>query len=176
MQHEDSNPNAITFGYALKACRVLENIEEAQELHEKIVRGSLLSDLHVGNALLDMYVSCFLLGKTLEVFKEVSQSGGDVRLSTSLVDMYAKCGMMAKAQEVFNLLSRPNIVAWTSLVGGYIEHEKGEKALQCFNAMQQDGIIHDAPAFVLSMKACGIVKGIENSQELHAKLLEVAYF
>eukprot|EP00250_Pteridium_aquilinum_P000608 c10722_g2_i1 orf=2-241(+) len=79
--------------------------------------------------------------------------------------MYAKCGLLGKAQQVFDMLPARNIVAWTALIGGYVGHEHGEEALQCFQRMQLDGILPDAIAFVLSLKACTSIRAIDKGQE-----------
>ncbi|MCO5547003.1 hypothetical protein L7F22_000443 [Adiantum nelumboides] len=46
--------------------------------------------------------------------------------TTTLLDMYAKCGFIAKAQQVFDDLPICNVVSWTALIGGYVEHGEGD--------------------------------------------------
>ena len=52
-------------------------------------------------------------------------------VASTLVDMYVKCGSLAEAENVFNKLVHKDIVLWTVLISGYVEHGYGEKALHC---------------------------------------------
>eukprot|EP00250_Pteridium_aquilinum_P019581 c24490_g13_i2 orf=421-1401(+) len=76
-------------------------------------------------------------------------------VGNTLVDMYAKCGMLVKAQEVFDELPVRDVVAWTSLIAGYTEHEWGEDALKCYDKMKEKGVSPNAFTFSCSLKACG---------------------
>ncbi|KAH7414845.1 hypothetical protein KP509_14G013800 [Ceratopteris richardii] len=109
----------------------------------------------------------------VEIHRDISKYSWykqNVYIGSTLIDMYAKCGLMAKAYEVFNTLATQNIVTWTSLIGGLIEHEQWEKALQYFNRMQDMGIKPDSHAFVLGIKACGNIKSMPKTQEIHAEI------
>lgn len=94
----------------------------------------------------------------------------NVYVGSALVDTYAKCGLLGKARQVFDMLQSRNIVVWTALIGGYVEHEHGEEALHCFEEMQMDGIPPDAVTFVLGLKACSSIKAIDKGREMHAEI------
>ncbi|KAI5067654.1 hypothetical protein GOP47_0018182 [Adiantum capillus-veneris] len=91
-------------------------------------------------------------------------------ISNALIDMYAKFGLLAKAQEVFDKLATPNVVSWTVLIAGYAEHGHGNKAIQCFNRMQCEGISPDPVALVSSLKACINVGAVKKLDCLHAAI------
>ena len=46
--------------------------------------------------------------------------------------MCAKCGSLEEALDIFDCLRVHDIVTWTTLTIAYIEHGRGEEALQCF--------------------------------------------
>eukprot|EP00250_Pteridium_aquilinum_P018768 c24206_g12_i2 orf=1-1812(+) len=84
--------------------------------------------------------------------------------------MYAKCGSLAEAQEVFNKLPVRNVVSWNALIFGYTEHGHGEKALDCFEQMQ-DVISPDAVTLLCILKACASTAAGVKAQEAHAEVV-----
>ncbi|OMO50837.1 hypothetical protein CCACVL1_30216, partial [Corchorus capsularis] len=48
----------------------------------------------------------------------------DVFTMTFLVNVYAKCGAMENARKVFDTLPRKNVVAWTTLMTGYVHNDQ----------------------------------------------------
>lgn len=78
----------------------------------------------------------------------------DVLLGTSLVDMYAKCGSLHNARNVLEKMPMSNVVSWTALLNGYALSNDSQKAIQCFDEMQQKGIRPDEAAFTCIFVAC----------------------
>ncbi|KAI5062710.1 hypothetical protein GOP47_0023249 [Adiantum capillus-veneris] len=236
MQRAGISPNAITYACILRACGSLEAAEEGHRLHAEIVSVGLAKDLTVGNALVDMYAKCGLLGKAQEVFdqlpsrsvilwtaliagyvkhenahealicldsmwragvspnaitflcslkacgsvgaidkgqeiySELARIGcleRELPVANALIDMYAKCGSLIKAQEVFGNLSVRDIITWTSLIAGYVQHDCGEEALDCFEQMEGSGCSPNAATFVCTLQACGRVGAIAKGECLH---------
>lgn len=88
----------------------------------------------------------------------------------TLLDVYATCGSLTLAQQVFDELPVRNVVSWTALIAGYVEHGDGERALRCFEQMQVEGISPDAATFVCGLKACGCIRATTKGKELHAEI------
>ncbi|KAH7425113.1 hypothetical protein KP509_11G040400 [Ceratopteris richardii] len=95
---------------------------------------------------------------------------GDLSIGNALVEMYSCGGFLAKAQEVFDRLLIKDVISWTSLLSGYVEHDQGELAFECFKQMQSAEVPLDAIAFVWTLKACGSMKSITKAQEIHAEI------
>lgn len=91
----------------------------------------------------------------------------NVFIASALVDMYVKCGSFAKAQEVFCEIPIRDVVLWTTLIAGCVEHGRSEEALYCVKKMQQDGISPNAFTLVCSAKACGSLKASDRGGEIH---------
>lgn len=49
-----------------------------------------------------------------------------IYIMTALVDMYAKCGSLVDARKGFDYLKEPDIVLWTSMIGGYVQNGENE--------------------------------------------------
>lgn len=99
----------------------------------------------------------------------------ELPVGNTLVDVYSRCGSMTAAQEVFNKLLKRNVVSWTALIMGYVEHAHGVKALECFEQMQKEGVPCDAVTLVCGLKACGMTKSMHRGRELHAELTEKGF-
>ncbi|KAI5084963.1 hypothetical protein GOP47_0001132 [Adiantum capillus-veneris] len=91
----------------------------------------------------------------------------DPFVGSTLVDMYAKCGSLIKAQETFDGLPRRDIVCWTALMKGYTDSGCGERALECFVYMQEEGFFPNPFTFSCALKACGIIGDLDKGQEIH---------
>eukprot|EP00250_Pteridium_aquilinum_P009322 c18595_g3_i1 orf=2-544(+) len=86
--------------------------------------------------------------------------------------MYAKCGSLTEAQDVFDELPYRNVVSWTSLITGYVEHGHTEEALDCFERMQREGFSPDRVTFLSVLRACGSLGTVDKSQQIHAQILK----
>lgn len=96
----------------------------------------------------------------------------DSYISSSLVDMYAKCNCLAKAQEVFDKLPTHDVVSWSALMSGYVEHGHGAEALNCFECLQQEGIPPNMYTYVCVLKACSCLRAMDKARCLHGEIVE----
>ena len=92
----------------------------------------------------------------------------DIILNNALIEMYIKCGSLNLAQQVFDKIQTPDMVSWTILIGGYVEHGHGEDAIKCFERFRSEGISPNAFLLVYIMKACGMIGASEKVEEIHA--------
>jgi pentatricopeptide repeat protein len=91
-------------------------------------------------------------------------------LGTALVDMYAKCGSLGKARDVFDHLPARDVISWTALIGGYVQHGLHKEALDCYESMQIDGVSPNAVTFVCVLRACGSMGTAEKGEEIHVEI------
>ena len=63
---------------------------------------------------------------------QVCENGLDLELlvGSAIVDMYSKCGNVKDGRYVFNTMPKRNIVSWSSLIAGYVEHGAPDEAIQ----------------------------------------------
>ncbi|WOL08099.1 pentatricopeptide repeat-containing protein [Canna indica] len=71
MKRLDSDPDDCTFVNVLGACGCLENLSMGRQLHAFAVKNSSVSNLFVGNAVLDMYAKCGELSDAKRQFKHM---------------------------------------------------------------------------------------------------------
>ncbi len=96
----------------------------------------------------------------------------DIFVGSSLVDMYAKCGSMEDASSVFNKLPSRNVVTWTAMILGHVKCGKGQKALELFQQMQQEGVQPNSVTFVGVLNACASVVALEEGRCAHEQIIE----
>ncbi|KAH8948841.1 hypothetical protein BDL97_11G116100 [Sphagnum fallax] len=109
-----------------------------------------------------------------EVFKicEGWATREDVFVGNSLVDMYAKCGSMEDAWRVFNKMPSRDVVTWTAMILGYVQCWQGQKALELFQQMQQEGVRPDSVTFVAVLNACASVIALEEGRSVHVQIIQ----
>ncbi|KAH7443404.1 hypothetical protein KP509_02G033100 [Ceratopteris richardii] len=114
------------------------------------------------------------LDRGQEIYTQIAREcflGDYIVVANALVDMYSKCGAIKKAQEVFDELPVKEIVSWTALIAGYVEHEHAEEALSCFERMQCQGLFPDTVTFACILKACGTIGAIRKGQCIHTEMV-----
>ncbi len=90
------------------------------------------------------------------VHQQIIESGLEcvVFVGSSLVDMYAKCGIIEDAGSVFNKMPSWNVDTWSAVILGHVKCRQGQKALELFRQMQQEGVQPDSVTFVGVLNAC----------------------
>ncbi|KAI5081458.1 hypothetical protein GOP47_0004641 [Adiantum capillus-veneris] len=112
------------------------------------------------------------LEKGQELHAELERQGWqkDRVVGNTLVDMYLKCGSLVLAKQVFERLPERDVVSWTAMIAGYVEHDHGEKALQCFEQMHLEGVSPNSVTLVCSLKACSSIGAIDKGKEIHTEI------
>ncbi|XP_050233557.1 pentatricopeptide repeat-containing protein At3g12770-like [Mercurialis annua] len=107
------------------------------------------------------------LGK--EMHAHVIRNGSDFQVSVpnSLIDMYCECGVLSYAQKMFNLLGDKTVVSWSSMIKGYVNHDKSLDALSLFVKMKIDGARVDFITVINVLPACVNIGALEQVKNLH---------
>ncbi|KAH7302481.1 hypothetical protein KP509_23G075200 [Ceratopteris richardii] len=86
--------------------------------------------------------------------------------------MYAKCGELAKARDLLDQHKSRDVITWTALLTGYVRKGNGQKALDCFERMQNEGITPNAVTYSSVLKACGALRALEKGEAIHGEILK----
>lgn len=125
-------PDRILLLSAAKACAAYADLTKAKEIHEDAVRFGYLSDLTLGNALINMYGKCKCCDGAQSVFNELPVK--DVISWTSLLSSYVNCGFLGEALQAFCKMGlnglRPNAVTLSSILPACSE-------MKCLNLGRQ---------------------------------------
>ncbi|KAH7438254.1 hypothetical protein KP509_04G007500 [Ceratopteris richardii] len=94
----------------------------------------------------------------------------DIILGNALIELYVKTGSSVKAEEVFKRLPSRDSVSWTTLMVGYIEQGRNEKALILFDKMKALGFRPTAITFICILKACTSLGDIRKGEKIHREI------
>ncbi|KAH7426697.1 hypothetical protein KP509_10G012900 [Ceratopteris richardii] len=94
----------------------------------------------------------------------------DVDLDNALINMYAKAGAFVKAHEILSDLPYRSVIAWNALISAYAQHGIGDQALDCFQRMQDEGLVPNECTFTNILKACGGIKAAEKGEEIYTEI------
>jgi pentatricopeptide repeat protein len=86
--------------------------------------------------------------------------------------MYAKCGSIEDAWRVFNKMSSQNVVTWNAMILGHVKCWQGQKALELFRQMQQEGVWPDSVTFVEVLNAYASVVALERGRHVHHQIIQ----
>lgn len=108
------------------------------------------------------------------IHSQVIQCGCDSNLvvGNTLVDMYSKCASLDDAWKVFESLQCRDVVSWTTMIAGYVQHEYGFYALGVFARMLEQGETASRVIFLHVSRACGMVGAIDHSRLVHSQIVE----
>ncbi|KAL8091323.1 pentatricopeptide repeat-containing protein At2g33680 [Apium graveolens] len=96
-------------------------------------------------------------------------------IMTALVDMYAKCGFVDDARKGFYCLQEPDIVLWTSMIGGYVQNGDNESAIDLYCKMQEEGIMPNELTMASVLKACSSLAAFEQGKQIHAHTVKFGF-
>jgi pentatricopeptide repeat protein len=96
----------------------------------------------------------------------------DVFVANSSVDMYTKCESIEDACRVFNKMLSRDVVTWNAIILGHVKCGQGQKALELFRQMQQEGVQPNSVTFVGVLNACASVVALEEGRCVHRQIIE----
>ena len=107
------------------------------------------------------------------LYSQITSKGleQDFNLCTTVVNTFTKCGLCLDALKIFNAMPVHDTILWNTLIGGYVQQDKGHEALNCYERMQREGLYPDIATFICVLKACGKVRALDNGKHIHEKMV-----
>lgn len=96
----------------------------------------------------------------------------DIHVGSALVSMYARNREVLDAQAVFDMMPRRNTITWTSLISGYAQSGRSEKAISLFRQMKTRRVSVNNLTIVGLLSACGSIRSLCLGKELHAQIIK----
>eukprot|EP01018_Ginkgo_biloba_P001598 Gb_35887 [translate_table: standard] len=132
-------PNSNTFASVLPACASLAALDQGKEIHEEIIRSGFLSDVFVGNALVDMYAKCGSIENARNLFEKMHQR--DVISWTAMIAGYAMHGSGKEALKLFEQMQQsgmnPDRVTLVGVLSACCHAGLVDEGRQYFDCMSQ---------------------------------------
>ncbi|CAK9867352.1 unnamed protein product [Sphagnum jensenii] len=148
--------------------------EKALELYKRMQQEGVQPNAVTFMGALNACASLMALEEGRSVHQQMIQCGChlDAFVGSSLVDMYAKCGSMEDAWSVFNKMPSRDAVTWTAMILGHVNCGQGQKALDLFHQMQEEGVQPDAVTFVGVLNACASIMALEEGRSVHQQMIQ----
>ncbi|KAI3741485.1 hypothetical protein L1987_59159 [Smallanthus sonchifolius] len=93
-------------------------------------------------------------GKWIHNFIIRNSVKSSILIDTALIDMYFKWGNIDSAKKCFDRMSKHDVVTWSTMIGGYGSHGKGEDALEMFMEFLQSGLEPNHVIFLSVLYSC----------------------
>ncbi|ONK60056.1 uncharacterized protein A4U43_C08F13730 [Asparagus officinalis] len=91
----------------------------------------------------------------------------EIEVSNQIINMYAKLGYTDTARRFFDLLPEKDLVSWTSMMMGYVNYNRDDKALALFHLMRREGEEPDSVTLITLLQAFHQVGCLEKVKEVH---------
>ncbi|KAL4578255.1 hypothetical protein LXL04_014375 [Taraxacum kok-saghyz] len=93
--------------------------------------------------------------------------------SNVLITLYSKCGSLDDAKKEFlEMGDKKNEISWNAMITGYSQHGCGDKAIELFDEMTQNGHTPNYVTFVGVLTACSHVRLVEKGMEYFKSMSE----
>ncbi|KAG9443737.1 hypothetical protein H6P81_015077 [Aristolochia fimbriata] len=110
------------------------------------------------------------LGGVISIHGRLLKHGllGDTFISNHLLNAYLKFHRIENARLVFDEIPQPNVVSFTSLMAGFVGHQRAREALVLFGRMPVDEIMPNEFTFATAVNACSVLAHVEAGRQVHA--------
>ncbi|PUZ67596.1 hypothetical protein GQ55_3G448600 [Panicum hallii var. hallii] len=149
--------NLVTWTIMVSACAQKGLVEEAGRLFTQMKEASVELDVA---AIVSILAACaesgsLALGKRIHRHVRQRKLGRSTLVCNALMDMFCKCGCVNRADYIFDTeIVEKDSVSWNTIIGGFAMHGDGEKALDLFAQMKQQGFRPDAVTLINVLSAC----------------------
>eukprot|EP00250_Pteridium_aquilinum_P015561 c22646_g3_i1 orf=1066-4050(-) len=235
MMTEGLLPIKVTLISILAACTGMNSIAYGMRIHACVVGSEFVSDVDVGNTIINMYNRCQKLSlaveffddmpsynvvsfntmmaaliqhekgeEALELFRQMelqavtpsgvtfisivsactavarlaegkemharvvcSEFAFDLVLVNSILNMYGKCGSLTDAERLFWEMPSREVATWNCMITSFIQHKRGDDALQLFQHMQFMGPGPNHVTFSNILSACASEEALAEVKRLH---------
>ncbi|KAJ7528356.1 hypothetical protein O6H91_15G000100 [Diphasiastrum complanatum] len=152
-------------------------LKEALHMLELMVQQTTKPPIHAYVCLLKGCSRRKALAEGKKVHALIVQSvlDSNIFLANTLVHMYSKCGSVLHAHKVFKNMPQHNVYSWTAIISAYADSGEGEEAINLFQQMQETGLAPDKVLFVVVLKACASLAGLEQGRKLHSDIIKRSF-
>ncbi|KAK1430544.1 hypothetical protein QVD17_13359 [Tagetes erecta] len=96
----------------------------------------------------------------------------NVFVSSALINFYVKLEPVKDAHKLFDEMPQPGLVAWNSLISGYVRSGKFHQALSLFVQLEKSSICSDSYSYTAVLGVCGQLKFIQLGKCVHSKIVK----
>lgn len=176
--YQDVSLDFFVFPIVLKICSGLQEIGLGRQIHGFVIKAMFVSNIYVGNALIDMYGKCGKLSDAKMVFCTMSKT--DLVSWNSLLSACALNGMVHEALENLDKMSHsghaiPNVVSWSAVISGLAQNGYAIEAIELLSRMEEEGVKPNAQTIAGALPAFAELQSLTLAREIHAYVARHGY-
>ncbi|KAJ4955990.1 hypothetical protein NE237_012773 [Protea cynaroides] len=167
----------------LTACAKLSLLRVGKQVHGLIITllGSHLNWVSdeedvaiIGSALIDMYCKCSSVREARQVFDWLHPTR-HISHCNAMITGYIHAGLLEDAKECFREMPERDLISWTTMISGYVQHRLPKHGLTLLAKMytNEDGLMLEGNCFTFStaLEACTLLSALELGKQIHVKLI-----
>ncbi|KDP22208.1 hypothetical protein JCGZ_26039 [Jatropha curcas] len=150
-------------------------LKEAVAVFQEMQISGILGNSFTYSSMLSTCTSIPSLDLGRQIHSRVIKTGleNDVPIGNALVDMYMKCSLAVEdGLRVFRGIYSPNVISWTSLIGGFAEHGFQQNAFDSFTEMMAVGVQPNSFTLSTILRACSVIKSLNQTFKLHGYIIK----
>lgn len=166
--------NAVTWSALISGYVKARDPGTAVELFVSMLREDLCATPYCVSAAL---VACAQLedGELGAQVHDLSLKMGlefNVAVGSSLIDLYAKCGRVEVSRKVFDGLIDKNVVAWNSMISGYVYNHYPDEAMILIREMLRSGLKADHVTYNSLLSSFRFPDDFGHCYQIHCRVIE----
>ncbi|KAG6675897.1 hypothetical protein I3842_15G128800 [Carya illinoinensis] len=97
-------------------------------------------------------------------------------LRNHLLNMYVKCGDLVNGLLLFEEMPEKNVVSWSAVMAGLVQHGCPKEALSLFCRMHRDGTTKPNEfTLVSTLQACSLVENLAQAYQLYSFVVRLGF-
>lgn len=156
---------------ALKSCSSLKAVCQGQQIHSLVLKAGLNSNIFIQNSLISMYSKCGEMRVAKRLYDSCSQF--DVVSSNIMLGAYVKAGVLDDARQLFDEMPERGSVAYTTMIMGFAQNERGSEAINVFKGMRFNGVTPNEVTMASVISSYTHGGGISDARELHSLTIKL---
>lgn len=163
--------NIVLWNVMLVAYGQLDNLSDSFEIFRQMQIEGMIPNQFTYPSILRTCTSLGALYLGEQIHTHVMKTGFhlNVYVCSVLIDMYAKHGQLDLALQILRRLPEDDVVSWTAMIAGYVQHDMFSEALKLFEEMKSRGILSDNIGFSSAISACAGIRALRQGQQIHAQ-------
>ncbi|KAK7311479.1 hypothetical protein RJT34_09655 [Clitoria ternatea] len=163
-----SERNIVSWNLMIRGFASNGDTVTAAWLFDKVPHG--LKNVVTWTVMVDGYAKKGDMEAAREIFEMMPQRNCFVW--SSMVHGYFKEGNVYEAEAIFDQSPVRNLEVWNSMIAGYVQNGFGEKALQAFEGVRDEGFEPDGFTLVGVLSACAQLGCLDVGKKIH-QMIEV---
>lgn len=165
-----SNRDRVCWNSMIALYKQFGQNKEALNLLEQMLQSHVLPDEYTFTTIVTACTGDLALTKGRVLHDQIVRNGIESRVDVGnvLINMYVLGGCIPDAYKTFDNIDTQNVVSWTVMISGYLQHGFSMRALRLFDQMHWEGVFPDQ---VLLVSIFSSLDALEEGKRIHAQMI-----